>query len=42
MGLILRFFPRPYPLGRCVDVADDRLAAFSDVDMLDGHFLLAA
>ena len=42
MGLNLRFFARPYPLGRGVDVADDRLAALGDVDMLDGHLLLAA
>jgi hypothetical protein len=40
-GVILRFFPRSYPLGRRIDVADDRLAAFGDVDMLDGHLLLA-
>jgi hypothetical protein len=41
-GLIPPIFPRPYPLGRRIDVADDRLAAFGDVDMLDGHLLLAA
>jgi hypothetical protein len=42
MGLILHFFPHPHPLGRGVDVADDRLAALSDVDVLDRHLLLAA
>src|SRR5208283_383434 len=41
MGLNLRFFARPHPLGGGVDIADDRLAALGDVDMLDGHFLLA-
>ena len=33
--------PRPYPLRRGIDVADDRLAAFGDVDVLHGHLLLA-
>jgi hypothetical protein len=42
MGLILRFFPRPYPLGGRIDIADDRLAALSDVNVLNGHLLLAA
>ena len=42
MGLILRFFPRPYPLGWSVDVADDRLPALGDVDVLNRHLLLAA
>jgi hypothetical protein len=41
MGLNLRFFARPHPLRRRVDVADDRLPALGDVDVLDGHFLLA-
>src|SRR5271156_1670076 len=41
MGLNLRFFARPYPLGRGVDVPDDRLAALGDVDVLNGHLLLA-
>src|SRR5271163_2281594 len=35
------FFARPYPLGRGVDVPDDRLAALSDVDVLNDHALLA-
>jgi hypothetical protein len=34
MGLILRFFARPYPLGGRIDVANDRLAALSDMDVL--------
>jgi hypothetical protein len=37
MGLILRFSARPYPLGRGVDVADDRLTTISDIDVLDDH-----
>jgi hypothetical protein len=41
MGLNLRFFASPYPL-RGVHVADDRLAALGDVDMLNRHLLLAA
>jgi hypothetical protein len=41
MGLFSFFFARPYPLGRGADVADDRLPALGDVDMLDGHLLLA-
>jgi hypothetical protein len=41
MGLNLRFFARPYPLGRGVDVADDRLTTISDIDVLDDHALLA-
>jgi hypothetical protein len=32
---------RPLPLGRRVDVADDGLPSLGDVDVLDGHFLLA-
>ena len=28
-GLILRFFPRPHPLGGRIDIADDRLAALN-------------
>ena len=42
MGLISNFFLRPYPLGWGADIADDRLAALGDVDVLDGHLLLAA
>jgi hypothetical protein len=42
MGLNLRFFARPRPLGWSVDVANDRLAAVGDVDVLNGHLLLAA
>jgi hypothetical protein len=42
MGLNLRFFPLPYPLGWSVDVADDCLAALGNVDVLNGHLLLAA
>jgi hypothetical protein len=41
MGLILSFFPRPYPLGGRIDVANDRLPALGDVDVLDRHLLLA-
>jgi hypothetical protein len=41
MRLNLRFFPRPYPLRRGIDVSDNRLAALGDVDMLNGHLLLA-
>ena len=40
-GVVLLFFARPYPLGRGADVADDRLPALGDVDVLDGHLLLA-
>ena len=39
--LILSFFPRPYPLGGRIDVANDRLPALGDVDVLDRHLLLA-
>ena len=42
MGLILPIFFAPLPLCRRVDVADDRLAALGDVDVLNGHLLLAA
>jgi hypothetical protein len=42
MGLNLRFFARPYPLGWGADVADDRLPALGDMDVLNGHLLLAA
>ena len=42
MGLFLRFFFRPSPRGWGADVADNCLAALGDVDMLDGHLLLAA
>jgi hypothetical protein len=42
MGLNLRFFARPYPLGWGADVTDDRLPALGDVDVLNGHLLLAA
>src|ERR1700733_13433823 len=41
MGLILRFFAHPHPLGRSADVADDCLAALADVDVLNCHLLLA-
>ena len=41
MGLISAFFARPAPLGGRVDVADDSLPSVADVDVLDGHFLLA-
>jgi hypothetical protein len=33
-------FSAPYPLGWSVDIADDRLAALGDVDVLNGHLLL--
>jgi len=42
MGLFSGFFVRPHPLRRGVDVPDDRLPAFCDMDMLDRHLLLAA
>jgi hypothetical protein len=32
---------RPHPLWRGVDVADDRLPALGDTDVLDRHLLLA-
>jgi hypothetical protein len=41
MGLNLRFFQHPSPLGWGADVADDRVAALGDVDVLNGHLLLA-
>src|SRR5271155_2518369 len=41
MRLFLRFFARPYPLGGGADVADDRLPALGDMDVLDRHLLLA-
>ena len=41
MGLNLRFFAHPYPLGRSADVANDCLAALGDVHVLNGHLLLA-
>ena len=31
----------PYPLGWSVDVADDRLTALGDMNVLNGHLLLA-
>ena len=37
MGLILRFGSHPTPL----DIADDGLPAFVDVNVFDGDFLLA-
>jgi hypothetical protein len=41
MGLSSNFFGCPHPLRRSVDVADDRLRALGDMDVLDDHFLLA-
>ena len=41
MGLILRFFAHPYPLGRGADVANDRLPTLGDMDVLNGHLLFA-
>jgi hypothetical protein len=41
MGLISGFSARPAPLGGRVGVADDGLPSLGDVDVLDGHFLLA-
>ena len=41
MGLISSFFARPSPLWRGVDVAEDRLPALGDTDVLDRHLLLA-
>jgi hypothetical protein len=35
-------FSAPLPLGWSVDVADDRLPTVGDVDVLNGHLLLAA
>jgi hypothetical protein len=40
MGLFLCFFVRPHPR-RSADIADDRLAALGNVDVLDRHLLLA-
>jgi len=40
--LNLRFFAHPHPLGRSADIADDCLTALGDVDVLNGHLLLAA
>jgi hypothetical protein len=42
MGLFLRFFVCPSPRCRGADVADDRLPTLGDVDVLNGHLLLAA
>ena len=39
MGLNLQFRWKPTPWG--LDVADDGLTAFMDVDVFDGHLLLA-
>jgi hypothetical protein len=41
MRLFSIFSAHPSPLGRGVDVADDRLAALGDVNVLNGHLLLA-
>jgi hypothetical protein len=41
-GVELPFFSAPYPLGWSVDVADNRLTALRDMDMLKRHLLLAA
>jgi hypothetical protein len=41
MGLFLRFFFRPYPRCRGADVADNGLPALGDMNVLDGHLLLA-
>lgn len=41
MGLFSIFLARPDHLGRRVDVADDRLPALGDMDVLNGHLLLA-
>ena len=42
MGLFSIFSAHPSPLGWGADVADDRLPALGDVDMLNRHLLLAA
>jgi hypothetical protein len=42
LALFLRFLARPYPWGWGADVADDRLPALGDVDMLNRHLLLSA
>ena len=42
MGLFSIFSAHPSPLGWGADVADDRLPALGDVDMLHRHLLLAA
>jgi hypothetical protein len=42
MGLFSIFSAHPSPLGGHIDVSDDRLAALGDVNVLDGHLLLAA
>ena len=39
MGSFLKFFRRPLPAAR-IDLADDRLAAGVNVDVLDRHLLL--
>jgi hypothetical protein len=36
MGLNLRFFPHPYPLGWSADVAYDRLAALEALKSMEG------
>jgi hypothetical protein len=41
-GLFSCFSVCPSPRGGGADVADDRLPALGDVDVLDGHLLLAA
>jgi NAD(P)-dependent dehydrogenase (short-subunit alcohol dehydrogenase family) len=40
--VVLLLFREPHPRCLGADVADDGLASFGDVDMLDGHLLLAA
>jgi hypothetical protein len=42
MRLNSNFFGCPYPQDWGADVADDRLAALGDVNVLDSHLLLAA
>jgi hypothetical protein len=41
MGLFSNFSVRPSPRATGTDVADDRLAALGDMDVLDRHLLLA-
>ncbi len=41
MRLFSCFFACPHPRRWGADVADDSLASFGDVDMLDGHLLSA-
>jgi hypothetical protein len=41
-GLFSCFFTCPHPRSQAADVADNRLAALGDVEVLNGHLLFAA